>query len=176
MYWPDNWSGRGCIITVNRRRYGFYWNVAYEVAYDVIERMPSQRIPALTDGNVALRMSSWRTASTVAPRMAWPGIVQLGQLQLVSAGVAGIPVGSQADGLRRGAAFLAAPVEPELSTEREAGIRAVRIALAKEVAKPVAPARAYVPDCRRAARLRRRQASTTFVVLKRIPFAGWARH
>jgi len=98
------------------------------------------------------------------------------RLQLVRAGVAGIPVGSQADGLRRGAAFLFAPVEPELSTEREAGIRAVRGALAKEIAKPVAPARAYVLDCRRATRLDRQKASTTFVILKRIPSAGWARH
>jgi long-chain fatty acid transport protein len=31
MYWPDDWAGRGRIITVNRRLYGFYGNVAYEL-------------------------------------------------------------------------------------------------------------------------------------------------
>ena len=31
MYWQDDWSGRGRIITVNRRLYGFYWNLAYEL-------------------------------------------------------------------------------------------------------------------------------------------------
>ncbi|HEX7501055.1 MAG TPA: outer membrane protein transport protein [Polyangia bacterium] len=31
VYWPDDWSGRGQIITVNRRLYGFYLSVAYEL-------------------------------------------------------------------------------------------------------------------------------------------------
>jgi long-chain fatty acid transport protein len=31
MHWPEDWSGRSRIITVNRRLYGFYLNVAYEL-------------------------------------------------------------------------------------------------------------------------------------------------